>query len=185
VSAEGTVGDRTTCARHRNVETYLRCGKCGTPICPKCLVHTPVGARCPKCAAPPKSARRGAGPATYALAGLVGLGIGMLGGVILVIVPFGALAILPLLLTGFLVGEAISAVARRWYGPSLAVLAFVCAVVGPLLGRALLIAPLLPVEGAAAKASAALLTAGRSVGGLELLLLLIAGVIAATRLQGR
>jgi hypothetical protein len=183
--AEGTVGDRTTCARHRNVETYLRCGKCGTPICPKCLVHTPVGARCPRCAAPPKSASRGAAPLTYVLAGLVGLGIGMIGGVVLVVVPFGALAILPILLTGFLVGEAISAVARRWYGPGLAVLAFGCALIGPLIGRALLVAPLLPVEGAAAKASAALLTVGRSVGGFELLLLLLAGVFAATRLQGR
>jgi hypothetical protein len=185
VSAEGTVGDRTTCARHRNVETYLRCGKCGTPICPKCLVHTPVGARCPKCAAPPKSAYRGAGPATYVLSGLVGLGIGMLGGVVLVVVPFGALALLPMLLTGFLVGEAISATARRWYGPGLAILAFACAALGPLLGRAVLIAPLLPVEGVAAKASLALLTVGRSVGAFELLLLMAAGILAATRLQGR
>ena len=38
------------CARHPHVETYLRCGKCGTPICPRCLVQTPVGARCPDCA---------------------------------------------------------------------------------------------------------------------------------------
>jgi hypothetical protein len=38
------------CARHPDVETNLACGKCGTPICPKCLVQTPVGARCPTCA---------------------------------------------------------------------------------------------------------------------------------------
>ncbi len=38
------------CARHPDVETNLRCGKCGTPICPKCLVQTPVGSRCPDCA---------------------------------------------------------------------------------------------------------------------------------------
>jgi hypothetical protein len=38
------------CARHPDVETYLRCGKCGTPICPRCLVQTPVGARCRECA---------------------------------------------------------------------------------------------------------------------------------------
>ncbi|UCD53822.1 MAG: hypothetical protein JSU76_02625 [Dehalococcoidia bacterium] len=38
------------CTNHPNVETDLRCGKCGKPICPKCLVHTPVGARCPDCA---------------------------------------------------------------------------------------------------------------------------------------
>jgi hypothetical protein len=39
------------CARHPDVETNLQCGKCETPICPKCLVQTPVGARCPDCAA--------------------------------------------------------------------------------------------------------------------------------------
>jgi hypothetical protein len=32
------------------VETLLRCGRCDTPICPRCLVMTPVGARCPDCA---------------------------------------------------------------------------------------------------------------------------------------
>ena len=38
------------CARHPQVETYLRCGRCETPICPRCLVQTPVGARCRDCA---------------------------------------------------------------------------------------------------------------------------------------
>ncbi len=39
----------TFCARHPQVETYLRCGRCDTPICPRCLIQTPVGARCPEC----------------------------------------------------------------------------------------------------------------------------------------
>ena len=38
------------CATHPDVETNLRCGKCGKPICPKCMVQTPVGARCKDCA---------------------------------------------------------------------------------------------------------------------------------------
>jgi hypothetical protein len=38
------------CATHPDVETNLRCGKCGKPICPKCMVQTPVGARCRDCA---------------------------------------------------------------------------------------------------------------------------------------
>ena len=38
------------CATHPNVETELTCGRCGTPICPRCLVYTPVGARCRRCA---------------------------------------------------------------------------------------------------------------------------------------
>ncbi|MBI2856826.1 MAG: hypothetical protein HYX95_00770 [Chloroflexi bacterium] len=38
------------CAKHPAVETSLRCGKCDTPICPKCMVETPVGMRCRECA---------------------------------------------------------------------------------------------------------------------------------------
>jgi hypothetical protein len=38
------------CATHPNVETELECGKCGRLICPRCLVQTPVGARCRGCA---------------------------------------------------------------------------------------------------------------------------------------
>jgi hypothetical protein len=39
------------CATHPNIETELTCSRCGKAICPRCLVHTPVGARCPMCAA--------------------------------------------------------------------------------------------------------------------------------------
>jgi hypothetical protein len=37
------------CAKHKNVQTRLRCGRCETPICPKCTKMGPTGARCPKC----------------------------------------------------------------------------------------------------------------------------------------
>ena len=38
------------CSVHTNTETSLKCAKCGRPICPRCLVETPVGARCADCA---------------------------------------------------------------------------------------------------------------------------------------
>ncbi len=37
------------CARHNNVQTRLRCGRCEKPICPKCTNMGPVGARCRDC----------------------------------------------------------------------------------------------------------------------------------------
>ncbi|MFQ5878715.1 MAG: hypothetical protein ACE5IZ_00855 [Dehalococcoidia bacterium] len=67
------------CARHPAVETELACGRCGVAICPQCLVHTPVGARCPACAqirriptyqVPPLYYLRGA--AAAAVVGLLG-----------------------------------------------------------------------------------------------------------------
>ncbi len=37
------------CVNHPKTETYLRCNRCGDPICTKCAVQTPVGYRCPAC----------------------------------------------------------------------------------------------------------------------------------------
>jgi len=38
------------CPRHPDILTALRCSRCETPICPRCSVQTPVGARCRACA---------------------------------------------------------------------------------------------------------------------------------------
>ena len=38
------------CVRHPKTETSIRCGRCEETICPDCLVHSPVGMRCPDCA---------------------------------------------------------------------------------------------------------------------------------------
>lgn len=45
-----TAPETVKCAAHPDVDTNLRCGKCGKPICPRCLVQTPVGSRCRDCA---------------------------------------------------------------------------------------------------------------------------------------
>lgn len=37
------------CTNHPETETYLRCNKCGKPICLKCAVLTEVGYRCKEC----------------------------------------------------------------------------------------------------------------------------------------
>ncbi|MEA3339525.1 MAG: B-box zinc finger protein [Chloroflexota bacterium] len=37
------------CVNHPKAVTYLRCNKCGDPICVKCAVQTPVGYRCRDC----------------------------------------------------------------------------------------------------------------------------------------
>ncbi len=37
------------CARHKTTRTRLRCGRCEKPICPKCTVMAPTGARCRDC----------------------------------------------------------------------------------------------------------------------------------------
>jgi len=47
---EAWIHRKMKCATHPQVETNLRCGKCGKLICPKCMIQTPVGARCLDCA---------------------------------------------------------------------------------------------------------------------------------------
>jgi hypothetical protein len=37
------------CARHPKVETGITCPTCGKPICPDCMVVTPVGMKCREC----------------------------------------------------------------------------------------------------------------------------------------
>lgn len=42
----------TTCYRHPDRATALSCSTCGRPICVECSQDTPVGQKCPECAAP-------------------------------------------------------------------------------------------------------------------------------------
>ena len=42
--------ETTYCVRHPSTETKLACGRCNEPVCPRCMVHAPVGVRCPDCA---------------------------------------------------------------------------------------------------------------------------------------
>ena len=38
-----------TCYRHSDRETGVSCSNCARPICPDCMMPTPVGMRCPEC----------------------------------------------------------------------------------------------------------------------------------------
>jgi membrane associated rhomboid family serine protease len=66
------------CYRHPGRDTNVSCSSCARPICPDCMISTPVGMRCPECARERTQVRRvsaggfgqGAEPATYVLIGL-------------------------------------------------------------------------------------------------------------------
>jgi len=44
------------CYRHPDRVTYVRCGRCDRPICPKCAMQGPVGFRCKTCGKPANDA---------------------------------------------------------------------------------------------------------------------------------
>jgi len=121
------------CARHPNTETALRCGRCDTPICARCMVMSPVGARCPTCAQV-KRFNLMLKPAEVARAIGYGLAVAAIGTIVLSFIPF--LGIIGEAALGFGVGEVVSIGANRKRVPALAPLAVVCLFVGYAIGVA-------------------------------------------------
>ena len=137
------------CATHPSVETELACGKCGKPICPRCLYHTPVGARCRQCA----NIRRL--PMYHVSAGTLvrGLGAAAASGAVLgglwALIPFGASFFFGLLVglgLGYAVGEAVSVATNRKAGPPLQALAAGGVVLAYVVRSAILASALRGIE---------------------------------------
>ena len=134
------------CETHPNVETGLSCGKCGRYICPRCLVQTPVGGRCSKCARIRKSPVYDVKPGRYTLAIIAAIVVGGVTGVVWAVLldAIGWIFFLPGLLAagaGYVVGEVVSITANRKRGVGLALIAAMgvgvsyAVVVGTTLGR--------------------------------------------------
>jgi hypothetical protein len=129
------------CATDPSVETYLRCGRCEKPICPRCLIQTPVGSRCRDCAQLRRPPMFDIKPLGYVRAVGAGLGAGIGGALLLTLVqgmvPFAGLFGFMLMAGfGYVVGEAVSVAARRKQGNPLGVIAAVSVFVGLIVVRA-------------------------------------------------
>lgn len=115
------------CTYHPDVETNLRCGKCGKPICPKDLVQTPVGARCPDCAKLSKLPTYQIPTAYYLRAAGTSLGMaivcGIVWGVVGGLVRFFLLNLILAAGAGYAIGEVTSLSVNRKRGTGLAVIA--------------------------------------------------------------
>jgi len=126
------------CAAHPKVETNLRCGKCGKPICPKCMVQTAVGARCPECARLYKLPTYRVSTVYYLRAAGTALGMavvsGLLWGLANTFIPFFFLNLLIGAGVGYAIGEVVSLAVNRKRGRGLAAVAGVGVVVSYLVG---------------------------------------------------
>ncbi len=124
----------------------MRCAECERPICPKDMVLTPVGYKCPVCAKPKRSQYTYVKPRQ--LAGAIGMGAlaGVGGGVLLGALGFRFFLIG--VIWGMLVGEAVRRGSGGHRGPVLAVVAGVAIVLGSLLGHLGLVTMVLGVVGA-------------------------------------
>ena len=125
------------CAYHPEVETNLRCGKCGKPICPKCMVQTPVGARCPDCAQLYRLPTYSVSMRYYLRAAGTALGMavvcGFIWGIIAAQVPFFYLNLLLAPAVGYGIGEVVSLAVNRKRGTGLAVVSGIAVAVSYLV----------------------------------------------------
>ncbi|MFH1485359.1 MAG: B-box zinc finger protein [Chloroflexota bacterium] len=177
------------CARHPNIETNLTCGKCGTPICPKCLVQTPVGARCPDCAGLRRLPTFAVQPSHLIKAVGVGLGLAVITGVVWYAigsaVPF--LSLLMALPAAYVIGELVSLSVNRKRGRPLQVIAACSFVLSYLVAGALPQVLTLAAVGAPLGGDVLLQIAGRTILGnllnlYGLIFMAIGVIIAASRL---
>ncbi len=125
------------CATHSDVETNLRCGKCGKLICPKCMVQTPVGARCPYCAQLYKLTNYRVSTQYYlrAIGTALGMAVvtGLVWGVVGGFVRFFLLSLALAAGAGYVIGEVISLSVNRKRGKGLATIAGVAVVISYLV----------------------------------------------------
>lgn len=131
------------CATHPDVETELTCGRCEKPICPRCMVYTPVGARCRECAQVKRLPTYNLGTQTLVLAGVAAVVVGAGTGVIWWLfnsLTYGFLFVLLIgFALGYVIGEAVSLAANRKRGPPLQVIAVIGVIFAYLVRTALLV----------------------------------------------
>jgi len=105
------------CATHPEVETNLSCGRCERPVCPKCMVQTLVGPRCPDCANLKRLPTYEVSLRQYLIAVGVGMGVAVAAGFVWYLiwraVPFLLLSLLIAAGIGYAIVEAISLATNR------------------------------------------------------------------------
>ncbi len=129
--------DEQQCPRHPTIWTRLRCSKCGTPICPRCMVETPVGFRCPSCAGLSSLAWNDVPTTLLLRAALVGLLVAIAVGWLWSWAP--AWQFYLALLLGFGVAEAMAWAARAQRGVALQIIGMLCVSLGLVLSRLFLL----------------------------------------------
>lgn len=141
-SAAVDVNDgRTFCAVHTDVETTLRCNKCGRYMCSKCVVRTPVGYRCKQCVHQQQDVFYTAVQRDYIVAAVVSLVLSVPAAYFLMQSLF--LLIFLGIPAGGVIGEAVYRAVGRRRGRYLWVAAGVAITLGAVIAILLMIVPMM------------------------------------------
>ncbi len=127
------------CATHPGVETELRCATCGKPICPDCLVETPVGMKCREHGLNPTPPVYRVTLAGYGAAVPAGLVLSAVAGAVALRFRYLILLLVLGVVAGRLIGEAMSFSSGWKRGPRLAAVAAATVAVGTVIGGSLLV----------------------------------------------
>jgi len=124
------------CARHPDTETFIRCSKCDTPICPKCFVQGPAGARCRDCASLRSTPLYRVDPRRGVAAVFVGAALGLAGGYVIGMAREGGLFAQgwAALLGGLFAGEVVRRVMGMKQGRTPEIIALASITTGALAG---------------------------------------------------
>jgi hypothetical protein len=112
--AEAEVVETRPCANHPQVQTVVSCGRCDKPLCPRCMIYTPVGVRCRDCAQLRRLPQYTLTPRVYARVLPTAAALALICGFLLSLVPH--LGLLASIVIGVLIGVLVSDVLRRVSG---------------------------------------------------------------------
>ncbi len=118
------------CANHPDVETSLRCSKCGKPICPRCAVLTPTGYKCKECVRGQQKAFETAKSFDYLIAFVVAAIFSYLGSLLAGFMSFFIIFLAPI--AGGIIAEIVRFAVQRRRSKRLFQVATVAAVIGSL-----------------------------------------------------
>lgn len=125
------------CYAHPSVETYLRCGKCERPICTRCIIQTPVGARCRDCAQLRRLPIYDVRPQFLVRGAFAALLSSALGAIVIALLPLPGLFLLIIgPVYGVAVAAAVGKATNEKRGSSLTWMSVAMLIVGFGLGRA-------------------------------------------------
>ena len=117
------MSEPTYCAVHSDTPTNLRCSRCDKPICPRCMVHSPVGIKCQECGQGVRLPVYDVPVSYLARAILASLLIGVGGGlaIALVVRPllYGIIHIAAMAGFGYLLAEGVGLATNRKRGRNL------------------------------------------------------------------
>jgi hypothetical protein len=124
--------DVLVCTVHPNIETNLRCNRCGRPMCTRCAVKTPVGYRCRECVREQQDKFFTAQVIDYMIAAAISLVISFFAAAILARIGFFILAFFISPAVGGVIGRAVMSATRKRRGRYTTIVVGTCVVLGAL-----------------------------------------------------